>query len=62
MSALNPEQSMEVLLSLLPKKLGPMPPEIENSIRTLNDADRIDSLLNRFLELHDWQEVKRLIN
>ncbi len=56
------EGKMEALLSLLPKKLGPMPPEIETSIRTLKDADRIDSLLNRFLEVRDWQEVKQLIN
>lgn len=56
------EGKMEALLSLLPKKLGPMPPEIETSIRTLKDADRIDSLLNRFLEVRNWQEVKQLIN
>jgi hypothetical protein len=39
-----------------------MPPEIETSIRTLNDVQRIDALLNRFLEVRDWQEVKQLIN
>lgn len=56
------EGKMEALLSLLPKRLGPMPPEIETSIRTLNDVQRIDALLNRFLEVRDWQEVKQLIN
>jgi hypothetical protein len=56
------EGKTEALLLLLPKKLGPMPPEIEKSIRTLNDADRLDYLLNRFLEVRDWQEVKQLIN
>ncbi len=56
------EGKMEALLSLLPKKLGPMPPEVEASIRTLKDSARIDSLLNRFLEVRDWQEVKQIIN
>jgi hypothetical protein len=56
------EQGQEMLLSLLPKKLGPMPPEVETSILKLNDVERISSLLNRLLEVRDWQEVKQLIN
>jgi hypothetical protein len=56
------EQGQEMLLSLLPKKLGPMPPEVETSILKLNDVERINSLLNRLLEVRDWQEVKQLIN
>ncbi|MGH7454859.1 MAG: DUF4351 domain-containing protein [bacterium] len=56
------EGKTEVLLLLLPKKLGSMPPEIETSIRTLNDVERIDALLDRFWEVRDWHEIKQLIN
>ncbi len=56
------EGKTEVLLLLLPKKLGPMPPEIETSIRTLNDVERIDALLDRLWEVRDWHEIKQLIN
>jgi hypothetical protein len=56
------EEGQKVLLMLLPKKLGPMPPEIEKSIRGLADVERINSILNRVLEIRDWQEIKQLIN
>lgn len=56
------EGKIEVLLSLLPKKLGPMPLEIEASIRKLSDIERINFLLNHLWDVHDWQEIKQLMN
>jgi hypothetical protein len=52
----------EMLLLLLPKRLGPMPPEIEGSILALTDLDRIRSILAQFMEINDWQELKQLLN
>jgi hypothetical protein len=47
---------------MLPKRFGPMPPEIESSIRALSDLDRIHSILAQFMEINDWQELKQLLN
>ncbi|MCI0690728.1 DUF4351 domain-containing protein [candidate division KSB1 bacterium] len=55
------KQSPHLLRLLLSKRFGPMPPEIESSIRALTDLDRIDSIMAQFLELRDWQEVKQLL-
>jgi hypothetical protein len=38
-----------------------MPPEIETSIRRLTDVERINFLLDRLLDVRDWQEIKQLI-
>lgn len=56
------EESQDTLLTLFPKKLGPVPPEIEKSIRELKDLDLIHEILARFLEINDWQELERLLN
>ena len=47
---------------MLPKKLGAIPSEIEKSICTLADVDRIDSILNHAMDIHDWKEIKQLMN
>jgi hypothetical protein len=39
-----------------------MPREIAQSIRALTDLDRIHSILARFLEIKDWQELEKLLN
>jgi hypothetical protein len=49
-------------MMMMPKKLGPMPQEIEKSIRALKDLDRIHDILARFLEIKDWRELEKLLN
>lgn len=56
------EEGRDVLLRLLPKKLGPMPAEIETSIRTLTDVGLINSIVDRVMDLRDWHEIKQLLN
>ncbi|MFQ5630471.1 MAG: hypothetical protein ACE5I1_16995 [bacterium] len=55
-------EGQNTLLILLPKRLGPVPPEIEKSIRALTDLDRIHGILARLLEIKDWQELEQLLN
>jgi len=56
------EHGRDVLLSLFPRKLGPMPVEIEQAIHALNDVSRIDNILTRFMEINDWQQLKQYLN
>ncbi len=56
------EEGRHMLLLLLPKKFGPIPSEIENSIRGLTDLDRIHSILAQFMEINDWHELEQLLN
>ena len=54
-------EDRNLLLILLPKKLGPMPPHIEQLIRRTTDFDRIHTVLISLLELQSWQEVETLL-
>lgn len=56
------QEGQDLLLLMLPKRLGPMPPDIENSIRSLVDLDRIHSIMAQLMEIRDWNEVKQLLN
>jgi len=56
------EYGQDVLLSLFPQKLGPMPVEIERAIHALNDVSRIDNIVARFMEINDWQQLKQYLN
>jgi hypothetical protein len=56
------EEGRDWLIVLLSKRLGPMPPEIDGSIRALDDLDRIHSILTRFMEINDWRELEQLLN
>jgi hypothetical protein len=56
------EEGRYWLIVLLSKRLGPMPPEIESSLRALTDLDRIHSILARFMEINDWRELEQLLN
>jgi len=42
--------------------MGSMPPEITEAIRGLDDVNRIHSIAGRFMEINDWQELKRYLN
>ena len=55
------DQSRDLLLMLLPKRLGPMPSKIEQAIRKANDLDRLQAVLTSLLELQSWQEVETLL-
>lgn len=56
------EAERDMLLALLPKRFGSIPPDIEAVIRTSNDTKRIHTILVRFLEIKDWQELRELLN
>jgi len=55
------KEDQTLLLSLLPKRFGPMPSDIETSARTCTEPERLHSILVRFLELRDWHEVRQLL-
>lgn len=55
------EADRDMLLLLLPKKLGPLPPKIEKAILAAKDFDRLHAVLISLLELQSWQEVETLL-
>ncbi len=55
------KEGQPMLLLMLPKRLGPMPPEIESAIRSLTDLDRIHFIMAQLMEIRGWQEVKQLL-
>jgi len=56
------EEGQHMLLLFLTQKLGPTPPEIESSIRTLTDLDRIHYIVTQFMKINNWQELQQLLN
>jgi hypothetical protein len=56
------QEGQDLLLRLLPKKLGPIPPGIERTIRALTNLERIHAIVEDLLEIDDWQELERLLN
>ncbi len=55
-------EARNLLMLLLPKKLGPIPPALETPLREIDDIDFINDLLVRILEIRDWHEVERLLH
>lgn len=56
------EAERDMLLVLLSKRFGAIPPDVEAAIRSSNDVERIHDVLVRFLEIKDWQELRELLN
>ncbi len=56
------KEGQHMLLLILPKRLGPMPPEIESAIHGLTDLDRIHFIMAQLMEIRDWDEVKQLLH
>ncbi len=54
-------EARNLLMLLLPKKLGPIPPALEMPLREVDDIEFINDLLARVLEIRDWSEVERLL-
>ena len=54
-------EDRDLLLILLPKRLGATPPHLEQLIRRTTDFDRIHTVLISLLELQSWQEVEALL-
>lgn len=54
-------EARDLLLLLLPKKLGPIPAALENPLREVDDIEFINGLLLRILEIRDWNEVEQLL-
>ncbi|MCI0617415.1 hypothetical protein L0244_30955, partial [bacterium] len=55
------EEGRDTLLWLYAQKLGPMPMEIEQAIRELNDVNRIHDIRARFMEINTWQQLKQYL-
>ena len=56
------EEGRDTLLWLYSQKLGPIPMEIEQAIRALNDVNRIHDIRSRFMEINSWQQLKQCLN
>ena len=54
-------EGQNMLLLLFPRRLGPMPEDVTASIRALDDLARIHEILARFLEIDNWNELRRLL-
>jgi hypothetical protein len=54
-------EGQRLLHLLFAKRFGPAPAEIESSIRAIDNLDRIESVVTRFMEIRDWQEVAQLL-
>jgi len=51
------ESSQRTLLRLVRKRLGDPDEATQNTILGINDLDRLDRLLDRYLEVTTWQEL-----
>jgi len=56
------EEGQDILLLLLKQKMGPVPSEMEQAIRALNDLDRIHAIMARFMEIKDWNDLQQYLN
>ena len=56
------EESRDLILLFLPKRLGATPPRLEQTIRNAHDLNRLQAVLLSLLELQSWQEVEQLLN
>jgi predicted transposase YdaD len=51
------EEARKTLLRLGPKRLGPLDQSLEGRIAAIGDLDRLDSLIDRLLEVATWEEL-----
>ncbi len=56
------EAGRDTLLVVFPQKLGPMPAEIENAVRALNDLNRVRNIVKHFMEINSWQQFKQYLS
>lgn len=52
------EESQNSLRSTFSQKLGPIPPEIDEAIRGLNDIAQIRRILAQFTSINDWHNLR----
>jgi hypothetical protein len=55
------EEGRNTLHLLFSKKLGPLPQEIIEAINALNDLDQIHDILARFIEINDWETLRKYL-
>lgn len=53
------EEARQLLLRLGRKRLGPPEPIVEEAVRTINDLQRLESLIERLLDVASWQDLLR---
>ncbi len=53
------EEARQLLLRLGRKRLGPPEPTVEATIRAINDLQRLEGLIERLLDVGDWQDLLR---
>ena len=52
---------IETLPLLLSQMLGPVPVELEASVRALIDPLQIQTLLRQLMAIHDWETLRTLL-
>jgi len=52
---------IKALLMLLNQKLGPIPPEIEYSIKAMDNVEQIDEILSRIFEIDSWEILEKYL-
>ncbi|MGH7450118.1 MAG: PD-(D/E)XK nuclease family transposase [bacterium] len=53
------EEGQNMLRLLCSQKLGVIPPEIDEAIRSLNDIEQIRRILAQFTSINDWQTLRK---
>jgi hypothetical protein len=46
---------------LFSQKLGPIPEEIVAAVHGLNDPEQIHAILARFMEINDWEALRKYL-
>jgi hypothetical protein len=55
------EEGQNMLCLLFSQKLGPIPPEIDETMRGLNDLEQIRRILAHFAGINDWQTLQNYL-
>jgi len=55
------EGKIEDLLLLFAQKLGPVPDEIDAAIRSVNDLERIHTIMAHFMKINDWETLRKYL-
>jgi hypothetical protein len=55
------EAKIEDLLLLFEQKLGPVPEEVDAAIRSVNNFDRLRTIMAHFMKINDWETLRKYL-